>query len=180
MRVVILGILFLLSCIESVSSQSVAIQIDESAAEVVAENEVDWPGTAYINAFVTLENNAEFYIYSQNDTSTTYAVRYTITVTNNGTQPIPNLMVSQRSIHLKLFYNNEDANELGIHNGLEPEYAPIALLQGQSATHESGYTLGPDSGLLMRGSIIKVHWTYMGKKSNSILLNLKEQTINKK
>jgi hypothetical protein len=136
---------------------------------------------AYKRDSIKMENTIEFYKYSDHDTPATDAVRFKLTITNLGHQPIPNLMkVSNRTKHLKLFYNNKDSNDLNICNGTEADNSPSTLQKGESDTFETGYVFGlldDNSGIFLWGNPVTVLWKYLNYESSKETVDLKKKKI---
>ena len=127
---------------------------------------------------IRIENSAEFYDYSDNDSSKYPALRLKVKITNLGTRPIPNLMrASNRIKHLQLLINNKNSNNLNISNGIEGDDWLWSLNQNESDSFETTYLLTKDSGIFQYGNDIVVAWQYAGIVSKRIVINLDKMEI---
>lgn len=127
---------------------------------------------------ILIENKVEFYSYSDERTAPTDAVKFIVKITNLGNQPIPNLMrVSNRSEHLKLYYNSTNSNDKGIGNGMEGDDWSWIIKKNESDTFESGYVLVENSGIFSFSNPISVRWNYMGIDSPVVVVDVLNRKI---
>lgn len=141
-----------------------------------------------ITGFVAQENNSRpnFKIKSEvyfdikpdyrksNTTETTSAISFTITVTNNGDTPIPNLGATQRSNHLNFIVNDSINNPLSLYNGIEIIGAHL-LKKGESDTYE--WWIYADNVDDAYGDAFTVQWEYMNVLSEKFRVIVKTKEV---
>ena len=95
-------------------------------------------------------------------------IEFVVTVKNNGSQPIPDLAVSNRSQYLNFYVNGKRNYSLSMYNGLEASGKHM-LVKGQSDSYtwwiflEDAYA-----------ESFTVKWEYCGKASKETLVDLKK------
>jgi len=131
----------------------------------------------YKENFIKIENTAEFFTYSDENTPPTLSINIKIKVTNMGDQAIPDLCVTNRSKYLELWYNDKNSHNLSIMNGLEIPDARHTLLRGESDEFIAGFIFVENSGIETYGNPLRAQWIYMGIKSPVIVIDTEKHVI---
>lgn len=98
------------------------------------------------------------------------AINLILTVTNKGTQPIPDLAVSNRSEYVNLYIDGKKANPVSMYNGAEMVGPHLINKNGKDSYtwwifEKEGY-----------GEVFTVQWEYMGKFSRKMKVNVVSRT----
>ncbi|CAG5080360.1 hypothetical protein [Parvicella tangerina] len=148
---------------------------------LLAQNKAEKASTVsidYLRDSVKIENEVSFYTYTNRQLESCDAVKFTVKITNLGSQPIPNLIrVSNRSKYLKLLYNGEDSNNLSLYNGTEATDWPWFIEAGDDDEFSASYVLFPDSGILLYSQPLNITWQYMGIFSSTEMVDLVNKRI---
>ncbi len=132
---------------------------------------------SYKKDSIQIENNVEFYKYSDKHTDSIDAVRFKIKITNIGNQPIPNFEnVMGRSEFLKLFINGKDSYDMNIQNGIGSNKIQY-IGKGESDVFETGFILGKNSGIYTYKNPIKLMWKYLGVNSQIVVVDIVSKKI---
>lgn len=131
---------------------------------------------AYKRDSILIENHVEF--YNHNESKEKNAIRIQVKITNKGSQLIPNLMrASDRSNYIQLYYNETDAHDMNLVNGIESPISPYFLGEGESGTFETGALLVEGSFIYKYGKIVEVKWGYLGAYSPVVKADLDKREI---
>lgn len=128
---------------------------------------------------ILVENIVQFYKHSDINNLDVDAINFILKVTNRSENPIPDLGVTNRTKHVKLYINGQINNPSSLYNGVESIVGVKEIDIDSTQTFDSGgWILSSDSGLLTKyGNEFTIYWEYMGIKSNIIQVNLKNKTL---
>jgi hypothetical protein len=122
-----------------------------------------------------VNSKVEFYIYDgpygQKENIKEPAIRFILTIKNLGTNPIPDIDVSNRSQYVNLFINDSLNNPLSLYNGVEA-FGDHLLNKGDSDTYTwwifESYAYS---------ETFTVQWQYMDLYSEKFKVNMTRKTI---
>jgi hypothetical protein len=98
------------------------------------------------------------------------AINLILTVTNNGTKPIPDLGVSNRSEYVNLYIDGKNANPVSMYNGTEA-IGPH-LIQKNGKDSYAWWIFEKEA----YGATFTVQWEYMGVLSNKMKVTVAGRT----
>lgn len=130
-----------------------------------------------LSAQIEVKNAATFKSYLEyGATDSVPAVYFTVTVTNNTDEAIPDIDVSNRGLHLNFFVNGENHNPISMYNGLEPTQEDHLIHPGESDTYQWMWLFKDEWKLEESyGAQPIIHWTYQNIESNKIQIDIKRQ-----
>ncbi len=133
--------------------------------------------TQSLSAQIEVKNAATFKSYLEyGATDSVPAVYFTVTVTNNTDKAIPDIDVSNRSLHLNFFVNGDNRNPISMYNGLESTQEDHLIHPGESDTYQWMWLFKDEWKLEESyGETPIVHWTYQNIESNKIQIDIKRQ-----
>lgn len=124
---------------------------------------------------VIVDSKVEFFIYDgpygEKENIKVPAIKFILTVKNKGTNPIPDLGVTNRSEYVNLFINDSLNNPVSMYNGTEAIGTHLIKKNGSDTYtwwvfENEGY-----------GKIFTVKWQYMNLFSKKIKVNVTKKTI---
>lgn len=124
---------------------------------------------------ITINSQVEFYTYigpyGNEDNVSEPAVKFILTIYNNGTDPIPDLAVTNRSNYVKLLVDDIISNPLSLYNGSEM-IGPHEILSGESDTYIWWFFIKD-----AYSEQFVVQWQYLDLLSSRIKVNIYTESI---
>jgi len=112
---------------------------------------------------VTITSKVEFFTYNgpygTEDNISKPAINFIVTVKNNGSKPIPDLAVTNRSEYLNFYVNGKIENPMSMYNGAQIS-GDHMLEKGQSDSY-TWWVFTEDA----YADVFTVQWEYCGKLS---------------
>lgn len=129
---------------------------------------------------VIINNEVTFDTYTNQDSTTSPLINFTVEVINNGKNPLPALSPSNNSHYINdksllTLYINGKQGGLSIYNGRSFEYE--MLLPNSGASDQESWILTEDSGIRRYGDIITIQWEYLGVFSKKVKVDLVNRKI---
>jgi len=143
-----------------------------SASSVIAQK----PQKSLSPDSVTIESRVEFFTYNgpwgDKENVKAPAVRFIVTVKNNGKTPIPDLGVTNRSEFLNLIINGNIQNPVSMYNGSE--------LMGDHLIKPKGtdtYTWWFFENEEAYGNVFNIQWQFVNLFSTTYEVNVARRTV---
>lgn len=125
---------------------------------------------------VEVENMVEFYTDSVISNPPQDIISFTLKVTNNTNEPIPDLGVTNRSKNVNFYINGKMDNPMSLYNGLEAINGDKTIPKNESQTCGASWTIMPTTGLIVKyGNKFTVQWEYMGKRSALLQVDVEKK-----
>ena len=125
---------------------------------------------------VSIESRVEFFTYNgpwgDKENVKAPAVRFVLTIRNNGKTPIPDLGATNRSEYLNLIINGKIQNPVSMYNGTELSGDHLIKPKGTDTytwwffTNEEAY-----------GNVFNVQWQYVNLLSTTYEVNMTRRTV---
>ena len=120
----------------------------------------------------------EEYAYDEDDISVSlYYIEFVLKITNKSEEPIPTLIVDNRSKYLSFLINGKENNPISLYNGMTANNAALFIQKNESDSYSINWILTPDCGLTEKyGNIFTVQWKYLNHLSQIIEVDIKHHS----